>query len=215
MDAVNASSRTDSHTRNTRKPALDDQQLALIADECWNRAGQADSEEFEADARTAVASAVKLAARINYQHQTARKIIDKFLRTKRTLLVGAGDPFTRRLHRAIWLMTQRLFETSIYDPATKCQGECLRPMNARPSWHCPSADDPTRSACANSLVFPYLITKHDHEGGVLYAGNQQKAARAVVRGFEVAGVCRQPNGDLHHPTEEAVRKVIARFPDSH
>lgn len=170
MNGVNASIPRDSHPRNTREPALEDQELALIAAECWTRAGQADPEEFEADARAAVASAVKLAARINSQHRSARKIIDRFLRTKRTLLVGAGDPFTRHLHRAIWFMTQRLFETSIYDQATKCKGDCLRPKNARPSWHCPSADDPTRLECANSLVFPYLITQHDKQARTFTRG---------------------------------------------
>jgi hypothetical protein len=48
-----------------------------------------------------------------------------------------------------------------------------------------------------------------------YSVNQEKAAKAIVRGFTLADVCKQPNGQRYVPTVVAVRKAIARFAAAH
>ena len=208
-------SRRRERTRFSAPLTLDDDTLARLADDCWTDAEEMrEPKDSEEAARTAVLAAVEFAAEGHYRHEAARRIMRDLLPSRR-LVRRALDPLTDRLHRAIWLMTTRLFETSMYDPALRCTTTCDKPDDAPPSWFCPSVNDPERAACARSLVFPFLhSTSDDRAGHVRYEGNKDKAARAIVRGLKLLKI-QQPNGQLFLPTEEAVRKVITRFPARH
>jgi hypothetical protein len=115
-------------------------------------------------------------------------------------LITAGQSW------AVWFMAQRLFDTSVSDPAKRCVGECEKPADAPPSWHCPVPRDPTHGVCARSLVFPYRHETHDGNGHLRRVENQTKAANAIVGGFARIGI---------HQTVSAVRQILSRFPARH
>ena len=83
---------------------------------------------------------------------------------------------------AVWFMAQRLFDTSVSDPAQRCVDDCEKPAGVLPSWHCPAETDLTHAACARSLVFPYRHVTHDGRGHTRPVENRAKAATAIVRG---------------------------------
>lgn len=189
---------------------LDDEALAGLARDCWIEAGQqSQPEHIDADARAAVADAVAFAAGQHYRFTPAQRVMEA-LPQNAGFVKRSADPFTRRLQRAVRLMAQRLFETSVYDPALRCTGTCERPDDAPPAWMCPSENDITRERCAKSLVFPWSDEKHDEAGNVVLTGNKNKAAHAIVRGFTRADLVRQPNGHPYVLTKESVRITLRR-----
>lgn len=198
--------------RDQRRPkmALSDSNLERIALECWDQAALfTQPGEVESVARAAVLDALVFAASKRSIYLDAQRIFEEFLKTGRHLLRRPENPFTNRLHRAIWLMAQRLFETSLYDPRRRCASMCQAPDGPHARARCPAVDDPSRTECVRSLVFPYLKVSGDS-----FVPNVDKTAKAIVKGFELADI-RQTNGDPYWPSPDAVRKVIARFPRSH
>src|SRR5687767_10627297 len=102
-----------------RGPEPTDEELIELARACWK---ETEPMTYEEDAaRAAVAAAIDFAADADSQHFAARRAFEKFLESGNRLLPHA-DPFTTRLHWTIWLMAQRLFETSLYDGARRCIG---------------------------------------------------------------------------------------------
>lgn len=190
---------------------LSDKNLRRIARECWSRAGSdSDPREVETAAQAAVARALDFAAEQSGLHIAAVDVFKEFQRIGRSLLRRAPNAFTSRLHRSIWYMAQRLYETSVYDPALRCRGKCLgSPPGRSIAWVCPGQNSRQRATCARSLTFPYL--KQTRAG---YVANVDKTAKAIVRGIELAKI-RQPNGQCWVPTNDAVRKAIVRYPETH
>lgn len=165
---------------------LDADELARLARHCWN--ARQDDEQL-------IQAALDCAVRSDRQHWGARWLFKTFVRKGGRLRLTKGNALTNKLHNAIWLMSQQLFDLSVYAPALRCLKKCDAPSN----WHCPSRLDATRAQCARSLVFPY---RHQSR-----ACDINKAARAIIIGFTKA--------DIHVLTTDAVRKAIERFPDKH
>lgn len=177
--ANHARHRSTSFAARWRELFLDDDALAQLARDCWNQAEPlADPTVVEAAAR-------------HHQHHEARR----------------PNPVTHREHWAIWLMAQRLCDTSVYDPARRCVGECeKKPEDAPPGWHCPVADDRTSVACARSLVFPYRHVTHAGAFHTRPVENQRQVAKAIARGLACIG---------KHHTVHAIRQSLRRFPEKH
>ena len=185
---------------------LNIQELGNLARHYWMRAGEiGDPEKVEADARSEIVAAVDFAASRSAFHVSAQRLLNAV--TIHLSTEQKRDQFINRLHRAIWLMAQRLFETSIYDAGRRCATECLGPRPSDPpGWRCLAVNDPPFVTCARSLVFPYL-----HPDGTQQdVRNFAKAANAIAAGFSVAPA-QKANGQSYTPTAEAVRKAIGRF----
>ncbi|MBE3071713.1 MAG: hypothetical protein IMZ67_01945 [Acidobacteria bacterium] len=170
------------HSPDSKAERSLDDALADLARDCWSRAeAMTDPIDVATAARVAIEAAVACAPRTKVH-------------------------VTKRQCWAVWFMAQRLFDISVYDSAHRCVGECEKPTDAPPSWHCPAADDPTHAACALSLMFPYRHVSHDGSGHLTRVENQAKAAAAIVRGFARIGI---------YQTISAVRQILKRFPDRH
>lgn len=202
---------TSLRTGALNRAELSDLALRRLARECWARAGaDSDPREVETAAQAAIARALEFAAKQSGLHIAAVSVFKEFQSTGRSLLRRAPNAFTSRLHRAIWYMAQRLYETSVYDPTLRCRGKCLGAPTDQPNrWECPGQHSRQRAACTRSLTFPYL--RKTTKG---YVANVDKTAKAIVHGIELAMI-RQPNGQYWVPTTEAVRKVIVRYPETH
>lgn len=185
---------------------LSDPELADLTRHYWMKAGElTEPERIEPDARAAINEAIEFARGQRAIHISAMRAWSKV--TTIRLRGKKRDPFTNRLHRAMGLMAQRLFETSVYDAGRRCATECLGPAPSDPpGWHCSAINDPARATCARSLVFPYLHP----DGAQRDRRNFAKAAKAIHRGLALEPV-RQENGQPYTLTVEAVRKAIVRF----
>lgn len=104
---------------------------SLWGRECWERAEALSAPPLdETTAPAALAAAVNFAADTDRRrHVGVRRVLEDILRSGRRL-VATVDTFTARLHWTYWFMAQRLFETSIYDPARRCTVRARKPFNA-------------------------------------------------------------------------------------
>ncbi len=162
---------------------LDPAELGRLARYCW---------DARPDIEQAVKAALDRAVKADREHSRAWRAFNKFLAGGGRLAVGGADPHTARLHRAIYLMSQQLFEISVQDPALRCGKKCRTPEDR----YCPSRNDASRSQCPQGFVFPYLHPNRQRNIG--------KAARAVAAGFEKA--------EVYTMTVDSARMAIQRFP---
>ena len=178
-----------------------DAALRCLARACWMRAAEtADPYVDETAAHEIIQRAL---AASEWPFLEARKVFE----AGRFVMDGAAkDPLGQRLHRTYWLMACRLWETSVVDLPRRCAADCARPGQ------CESENDSTRSACAQSFVYPYLREEvgepFDGEPAKLFLVPKWGAtAKAIVDGLK--GL--HETGELNHrPEVDAVRKVLKR-----